>query len=169
MKSCFNTQPPEGGWNHYGYYPSHVQSVSTHSRPKAAGSFTLPAWSDVIVSTHSRPKAAGPMVFIWTRNLFVSTHSRPKAAGSVTIKPITQLGVSTHSRPKAAGKAPSKGETKLKWFQHTAARRRMAKNPQTITNHMRFNTQPPEGGWKSLKARIIQLIVSTHSRPKAAG
>ena len=54
-------------------------------------------------------------------------------------------------------------------FQHTAARRRLAKNPQTITNHMRFNTQPPEGGWKSLKARIIQLIVSTHSRPKAAG
>ena len=33
-----------------------------------------------------------------------------------------------------------------------------------------FNTQPPEGGWvKNLKRRIIQLIVSTHSRPKAAG
>ena len=35
--SCFNTQPPEGGWSDFAdsLRPS---SVSTHSRPKAAGS-----------------------------------------------------------------------------------------------------------------------------------
>ena len=33
-----------------------------------------------------------------------------------------------------------------------------------------FNTQPPEGGWqKSREASAAADIVSTHSRPKAAG
>ena len=34
----------------------------------------------------------------------------------------------------------------------------------------RFNTQPPEGGWKYLlTADLSTVLVSTHSRPKAAG
>ena len=36
-----------------------ITSVSTHSRPKAAGIFPDTADSDYLVSTHSRPKAAG--------------------------------------------------------------------------------------------------------------
>ena len=32
-----------------------------------------------------------------------------------------------------------------------------------------FNTQPPEGGWAVLKAVLEMDVVSTHSRPKAAG
>ena len=35
-------------------------SVSTHSRPKAAGSVHLMTYVRFAVSTHSRPKAAGP-------------------------------------------------------------------------------------------------------------
>ena len=35
---------------------------------------------------------------------------------------------------------------------------------------MRFNSQPPEGGWKPLFIGLAQsATVSTHSRPKAAG
>ena len=35
---------------------------------------------------------------------------------------------------------------------------------------MSFNTQPPEGGWMINHTRAILVnIVSTHSRPKAAG
>ena len=35
---------------------------------------------------------------------------------------------------------------------------------------MRFNTQPPEGGWAEFESRFAGLFrVSTHSRPKAAG
>ena len=36
FRICFNSQPPEGGWQHFGrgYYSA---AVSTHSRPKAAG------------------------------------------------------------------------------------------------------------------------------------
>ena len=35
--SCFNTQPPEGGWFRPDGGGFDVGHVSTHSRPKAAG------------------------------------------------------------------------------------------------------------------------------------
>ena len=56
-------------------------TVSTHSRPKAAGTFITDSKGRLIVSTHSRPKAAGCLK--WSSNVleYVSTHSRPKAAG----------------------------------------------------------------------------------------
>ena len=38
----------------------------------------------------------------------------------------------------------------------------------TILKHC-FNTQPPEGGWMSDLDKVLDKIVSTHSRPKAAG
>ena len=55
-------------------------------------------------------------------------------------------------------------------FQHTAARRRLG---VFLVRHLvvlrRFNTQPPEGGWCGLRLRCLVVVVSTHSRPKAAG
>ena len=35
---CFNTQPPEGGWAYQSGKAVREEKVSTHSRPKAAGS-----------------------------------------------------------------------------------------------------------------------------------
>ena len=32
-----------------------------------------------------------------------------------------------------------------------------------------FNTQPPEGGWRDEREERVHYVVSTHSRPKAAG
>ena len=34
---CFNTQPPEGGWAKAERQAEVAKAVSTHSRPKAAG------------------------------------------------------------------------------------------------------------------------------------
>ena len=78
------------------------------------------------VSTHSRPKAAGTMIEKGKAGYEVSTHSRPKAAGSKLVKRnapevfqhtaarrrldlplfygLAKFRVSTHSRPKAAGR-----------------------------------------------------------------
>ena len=78
------------------------------------------------VSTHSRPKAAGRQGRDTVAELDVSTHSRPKAAGFFSLAAGQRLGVSTHSRPKAAGVA-------LATFQDYI---------------VRFNSQPPEGGWR---------------------
>ena len=40
--------------------------------------------------------------------------------------------------------------------------------PHRITNILSFNTQPPEGGCWWRKSVLIGLMVSTHSRLKAA-
>ena len=55
-------------------------------------------------------------------------------------------------------------------FQLTAARRRLG-----FVSHFAvqvaacFNSQPPEGGWANEWPAYSDQIVSTHSRPKAAG
>ena len=55
----FNTQPPEGGWLYITMLLFYLLFVSTHSRPKAAGTTASEMTRQWIVSTHSRPKAAG--------------------------------------------------------------------------------------------------------------
>jgi len=57
--SCFNTQPPEGGW----HWPStfnnrHIKFQHTAAR-RRLGQPRLPGPHYLLVSTHSRPKAAG--------------------------------------------------------------------------------------------------------------
>ena len=44
----------------------------------------------------------------------------------------------------------------------------MRKMPPTL-GLMGFNTQPPEGGWAAPYPQYEALVVSTHSRLKAAG
>ena len=58
---------------------------------------------------------------------------------------------------------------KIGEFQHTAARRRLAIIWVFIAFYAGFNTQPPEGGWREKLQKWVICIVSTHSRPKAAG
>ncbi|WP_455019894.1 hypothetical protein [Kingella denitrificans] len=101
--SCFNTQPPEGGWVSMEIKNDVPDSVSTHSRPKAAGAAAAARQPAVSVSTHSRPKAAGAQPGTWRIDMAVSTHSRPKAAGKKIYTLPSYVVVSTHSRPKAAG------------------------------------------------------------------
>ena len=147
-----------------------LRSVSTHSRPKAAGALRIVIGMRLVVSTHSRPKAAGPSTKGVGLLSIVSTHSRPKAAGTSLVGLPVATDVSTHSRPKAAGCG-------------LCARQ---------IGRRGFNTQPPEGGWifvmriqaimllfqhTAARRRLVFVIfwftcsfdVSTHSRPKAAG
>ena len=121
----------------------------------------------------------------------VSTHSRPKAAATQSALPYPGFPVSTHSRPKAAARRPGcrrqsrrscfntqppeggcsslAGSTiRGVWFQHTAARRRLPKRSPCAPKSTSFNTQPPEGGCVRLLHDSGLVVVSTHSRPKAA-
>ena len=98
----FNTQPPEGGWK---AQPA-VQQVST-------------------VSTHSRPKAAGMLAqLLQNQQQFQHTAARRRLEFPFTVMTANSL-VSTHSRPKAAGKYFTSKNSSHR-FQHTAARRRLA-------------------------------------------
>ena len=167
--SGFNTQPPEGSWAVSEALPN-AMTVSTHSRPKAAGippraNRTLRLFQHTAarrqlemdeagadkellrVSTHSRPKAAGSLESCQVAGNYVSTHSRPKAAG-VRCRPFQGRDtVSTHSRPKAAGGCCSK------W-----------KYSADVSTHSR-----PKAAGRLRCERYRYRRVSTHSRPKAAG
>ena len=79
--TCFNSQPPEGGWGS----PAQIDSVSSWFQLTAARRRLVKNKVQRFlfdnVSTHSRPKAAGITpedIEVWA---LVSTHSRPKAAG----------------------------------------------------------------------------------------
>ena len=149
-------------------------TVSTHSRPKAAGYAVRFIRLLRIVSTHSRPKAAGYLPKLPDPQLYVSTHSRPKAAGFSILTNTFNVAVSTHSRPKAAGSGvarPSNTKSGFNtqppeggWrgghdlsqsgrlFQHTAARRRLVGSVGAgFRCFVGFNTQPPKGGWLRLR------------------
>ena len=54
----FNSQPREGGWIGRPRIKS-GDSISTHSRAKAAGCALRRGWIGFAISTHSRAKAAG--------------------------------------------------------------------------------------------------------------
>ena len=168
--------------------------VSTHSRPKAAGSgghlygkvvdsfntqppeggwpafptSVLPTWSFQHTAARRRLESTSPSSMV---PCIVSTHSRPKAAGRVGSKDATKALVSTHSRPKAAGSNAFSIDCCISVSTHS---RPKAAGPKDgcvgYSDTVCFNTQPPEGGWTdTVLPCIYRKRVSTHSRPKAAG
>ncbi len=124
-ESCFNTQPPEGGW--FRQVLEKLVNVCFNTQPPEGG------WENPKIN-----------ISLFT---IVSTHSRPKAAGAGQRQAIQDQIVSTHSRPKAAGPAGINPLTQLHEFQHTAARRRLGWRIPDMREITGFNTQPPEGGW----------------------
>ena len=100
--------------------------------------------------------------------------------------------VSTHSRPKAAGTAKVGNKCLIQRFNTQPPEGGWGCDMFKSKRLLSFNTQPPEGGWdyiksiaspdllfqhtaarrrleKVIRRRDIWEIVSTHSRPKAAG
>ena len=140
------------------YSPVNPKGVSTHSRPKAAGYRRQTTYHPQTVSTHSRPKAAGFFFEPLDSPDEVSTHSRPKAAGRHLINDRAFRQCFNTQPPEGGWASQVRG---LIWhirFQHTAARRRLARYRYRRQGASGFNTQPPEGGWvlSLLKASISQ-------------
>ena len=99
----FNSQPLEGGWFLNCQMPSKTFPFQlTAARRRLVGEDSE-GKTTVKVSTHSRPKAAGTSRVVAMILDNVSTHSRPKAAGQFCAVALCLVNVSTHSRPKAAG------------------------------------------------------------------
>ena len=144
----FNTQPPEGGWDRPSYGRGRWCSVSTHSRPKAAGAARIETL-ETEMRFNTQPPEGGWLPLVQVNRLltkFQHTAARRRLGFSILTNTFN-VAVSTHSRPKAAGR-------------HL---RLLANRP------LSFNTQPPEGGWVEKYKGIPPYKVSTHSRPKAAG
>ena len=122
-------------------WQTNTEHVSTHSRLKAAGASYNALVARENVSTHSRLKAAGRRGTDVGNHRAVSTHSRLKAAGLAMFVDILASAVSTHSRLKAAGVFFSR------------------QTGFTIC----FNTQPPEGGWKTNVEKIPASQLFQHT------
>ena len=148
LNQSFNTQPPEGGWN------------DCKARHKALS-----------VSTRSRPKAAGHDFLFVLRLQHVSTRSRPKAAGNHGDNAVLFIGVSTRSRPKAAGQQASRSSKKSNPFQHAAARRRLVEKFVGVNLTGLFQHAAARRRLEAIDSGSYPdiVIVSTRSRPKAAG
>ena len=145
--TCFNTQPPEGGWiaqnqnalgNQHGF----------NTQPPEGG------WSGV------------GYAFTFT---LVSTLSRLKAAGRAVIRFNVIIWVSTLSRLKAAGKHNNHWQHQ-KTFQHSAAWRRLDKIFIVLFTSDMFQHS---AAWRRLddffRWNNSCALVSTLSRLKAAG
>ena len=124
-------------------------AVSTHSRPKAAGSFCQ-IRKDQIICFNTQPPEGGWMAGYYAQEdkaQFQHTAARRRLVHLIPNLCRPQ-NVSTHSRPKAAGMVETR----------------------RCLSMVCFNTQPPEGGWILLmRDFLFPRRVSTHSRPKAAG
>ena len=130
----FNTQPPEGGWLIYKQNPS-IRPEFQHTAARRR----------LVRADHVGRILSG-----------VSTHSRPKAAGSTPSNASRFCKVSTHSRPKAAG-WQIEHVRRSSLFQHTAARRRLGPfGCHFLFSWLCFNTQPPEGGWQTIRYRLLR-------------
>ena len=121
----FNTQPPEGGWASASAYGFLLVFQHTAAR-RRLGRLGIPNVPSAAVSTHSRPKAAGRC---FENNAYVIS--------SFNTQP-----------PEGGWTVPTFGLFIFGEFQHTAARRRLARWSADLAHHE---------------------AVSTHSRPKAAG
>ena len=125
--------------------------VSTHSRPKAAGTHHIFGSGKIFVSTHSRPKAAGH--FDDVRNISFHSFNTQPPEGGWTSSNQSETGYSmfqhTAARRRLVGSPSSEGGQQM--FQHTAARRRLVLHMVSIKElSFGFNTQPPEGGWRPI-------------------
>ena len=99
----FNTQPPEGGW--YRRRCPRGYPLCFNTQPPEGGWPKFDALHRVIdVSTHSRPKAAGSVIVLSVKK-FYSFNTQPPEGGWLS----REINVSKNI-----------------WFQHTAARRRLA-------------------------------------------
>ncbi len=104
--------------------------VSTHSRPKAAGEYTAEAVHCCCVSTHSRPKAAGHS-FRSSCPSCSSFNTQPPEGGWLKACPNRQIPTEfqhTAARRRLARNRADGGNA-VSRFQHTAARRRLGSRP----------------------------------------
>ena len=142
--------------------------VSTHSRPKAAETENQPIPP---IPQFQHTAARRRLLLALIQNLpshTVSTHSRPKAAEIrfAFFKFPTEFQ-HTAARRRLPGRPRGRLDTRA--FQHTAARRRLKELLGTDNLHGVFQHTaarrrlPLRGG-----VMYANVMVSTHSRPKAA-
>ncbi len=126
QSSCFNTQPPEGGWRPR--RSSSIKSTRFNTQPPEGGwrwKTAQPQSQRQFQHTAARRRLVP--IEVTAIDTFCFNTQPPEGGWLKPFGVTAKITVSTHSRPKAAGD-----------------RHRRERNGKP-----RFNTQPPEGGWKN--------------------
>ena len=129
--SCFNTQPPEGGWINFNErYEAQIPFQHTAARRRLATFCELLTAIRWFQHTAARRRLAQSYAS-GAKDLGFNT--QPPEGGWIAPyrRGIFNITVSTHSRPKAAG---------------------ISLNCRPL-HRFGFNTQPPEGGWSLYNAK----------------
>ena len=122
-----------------------------------------------MVSTHSRPKAAAIWSMAREWGYTVSTHSRPKAAAASTVNVLCELTMFQHTAARRRLHNFEKVIYIIKLFQHTAARRRLLRLVKRQKAFITFQHTAARRRLPLFSSPLaLSVIVSTHSRPKAA-
>ena len=147
-----------------------LSEVSTHSRPKAAG--TCWRWKRRTTRRFQHTAARRRLV-LWVKNGgwifgFQHTAARRRLAAA-RLQRAHQGGVSTHSRLKAAG-----SDSQIRWlvFAVSTHSRLKAAGQHSFSirgcRRERFNTQPPEGGWTA-GCFLFWSILCFNTQPPEGG
>ena len=142
----FNTQPPEGGWFCAACRPFHLTTFQHTAARRRLGRLRDTAMIDNRVSTHSRPKAAGKGKRKALKIMLSFQHTA--ARRRLAFEPLST--------------------SILRRFQHTAARRRLDRKDTTLKQEFGFNTQPPEGGWRT-RGFCVSCQVCFNTQPPEGG
>ena len=123
-KNCFNTQPPEGGWEWIKEARKHIGLFQhTAARRRLGIEAVSVAWDGLFQHTAARRRLAANEKSVEFA-CKVSTHSRPKAAGALS-DGLHGLLLFQHTAARRRLVLEDGGILIFKWFQHTAARRRL--------------------------------------------
>ena len=143
--SGFNTQPPEGGWG-IGSKQSSCYARFNTQPPEGGWARSVPRQPQYVGFNTQPPEGGWSETAISVLPEPVSTHSRPKAAGQIYSHNFEVIGFQHTAARRRLAKSKSSPSCSSQ-FQHTAARRRLGELGNLPRLSRRFNTQPPEGGW----------------------
>ena len=123
-------------------------TVSTHSRPKAAGAICCDS-SEYFPCFNTQPPEGGWYFILGNRFFFMCFNTQPPEGGWYLF---------------------IRRSFNTLLFQHTAARRRLVEfNPRLKTDFPVSTHSRPKAAGIELTSQDFSVNVSTHSRPKAAG
>ena len=168
-RPSFNTQPPEGGWTSSATMTCQLSGVSTHSRPKAAGpNWAKSRYRNKFQHTAARRRLETSKLATALELMFQHTAARRRLAG---LRCIRSCNGSFNTQPPEGGWLTSpKSCDATQWFQHTAARRRLGTFICAETTPQMFQHTAARRRLVGVSYVVERfIIVSTHSRPKAAG
>ena len=152
-RNCFNTQPPEGGWLPRSHSRP-LKTVSTHSRPKAAGSIRRGC---CVISRFQHTAAR--------RRLALSACLKGDAEGfqHTAARRRLELPSASPPEPLSFNTQPPEGGwqidlvrfSAIKEFQHTAARRRLAVFVSCFNPHVPLGFQHT-----AARRRLVNILTT---------